>query len=86
DAVAPGKGLKCNLCTKILEKIKAVAGDDPDEATADKALDKGCRVLGKRLGRLCKGLVKKFREQLSQELQNGDEPRDICTAIGLCKA
>lgn len=30
-ATVPGKGKKCSLCTKILEQIKAMAGDDPDE-------------------------------------------------------
>lgn len=112
--MAAGKGLKCSVCTKILEKMKEVAGDDPDEvswgargrggrcphatlltpvslvsppqAMAEAALGKGCKVLGRRLGRLCRGLVRKFRQQLSQALQDGDEPRAACAAIGLCKA
>ncbi|NXL03989.1 NKL protein, partial [Mesembrinibis cayennensis] len=86
DAMAPGKGKKCTLCTKILEQIKAMAGDDPDEAAVEAALGKACRALGKRLGRVCKQLVKKYRDQISEALQNGDEAQDTCAAIGFCKA
>ncbi|NXS74268.1 NKL protein, partial [Pandion haliaetus] len=85
-ATALGKGKKCSLCTKILEQIKAMAGEDPDEAAVEAALGKACRALGKRLGRLCKRLVRKYREQISEALQNGDQPQDTCTAIGFCKA
>ncbi|KAF1542396.1 Antimicrobial peptide NK-lysin, partial [Eudyptula albosignata] len=86
DAAAPGRGKKCSLCTKILEQIKAMAGEDPDEAAVEAALGKACRALGKRLGRICKRLVKKYREQISEALQNGDQPQDACAAIGFCKA
>ncbi|KAM6369654.1 granulysin [Pluvialis apricaria] len=86
DRWGPGKGKKCSLCTKILEQIKAMAGEDPDEAAVEKALGKACRVLGKRLGRACKQIVKKYREQISEALQNGDEPQDTCAAIGFCEA
>ncbi|NXT33418.1 NKL protein, partial [Pelecanoides urinatrix] len=86
DVAAPGRGIKCSLCTKILQQIKATAGEDPDEAAVEAALGKACRALGKRLGRVCKRLVKKYREQISEALQNGDQPRDTCAAIGFCKA
>ncbi|XP_075379889.1 granulysin [Mycteria americana] len=86
DAAAPGKGMKCKLCVKIVEQIKAMAGDDPDEEAVEAALGKGCRALGRRLGRVCKALVKKFREQISESLQNGDPAQDTCAAIGFCKA
>ncbi|XP_072702275.1 granulysin isoform X2 [Ciconia boyciana] len=86
DVAAPGKGKKCKLCIKILEQIKAMAGDDPDEEAVEAALGKGCRALGRRLGRACKVLVKKFREQISESLQNGDRAQDTCAAIGFCKA
>ncbi|NXV82893.1 NKL protein, partial [Atlantisia rogersi] len=86
DAAAPGKGKKCTLCTKILQQAQAMAGEDPDEEAVQAALGKVCRALGKRLGRVCKGLVKKFGDQISEALQNGDQPQDICMAIGLCKA
>ncbi|NWZ55547.1 NKL protein, partial [Haliaeetus albicilla] len=85
-ATVPGKGKKCSLCTKILEQIKAMAGDNPDEAAVEAALGKACRALGKRLGRLCKRLVRKYWEQISEALQNGDEPQDTCVAIGFCKS
>ncbi|KAM9266345.1 granulysin [Morus bassanus] len=85
DVMAPGKGKKCTLCTKILEQIKAMAGDDPDEAAVQAVLRKVCRPLGKLRG-FCKRLVKKYQEQISDALQNGDQPKDICAAISFCKA
>ncbi|XP_074020418.1 granulysin [Numenius arquata] len=86
DTLAPGRGKKCSLCTKILKQIKAMVGDDPDEATVEAALGKACQALGKQLGRVCKRLVKKYREEISEALQNGDQPQDTCAAIGFCKA
>ncbi|NWX74950.1 NKL protein, partial [Alca torda] len=86
DMSGPGRGKKCSLCTKILQQIKAMAGDDPDEAAVEKALGKACRALGRRLGRACKRVVKKYREEISEALQNGDQPQDTCAAIGFCEA
>ncbi|KAM6191383.1 granulysin [Sarcoramphus papa] len=85
-AVAPGRGKKCSLCIKILQQIKAMAGDNPDEAAVEAALGKACRALGKRLGGFCKRLVRKYRDQISEALQNGDQPQDACAAIRFCKA
>ncbi|NXE30430.1 NKL protein, partial [Ardeotis kori] len=86
DVAAPGRRKKCSLCTKILGQMKAMAGEDPDNEAVEAALGKVCQALGKRLGRICKRLVKKFRDQISEALQNGDQPRDICAAMGFCKA
>ncbi|XP_068776714.1 granulysin [Struthio camelus] len=83
EAPAPGK--KCTLCTKILQQIKKVAGDDPDEDAVQAALAGGCKALGKRLGRVCKQLVKKYREQIAEALENGQDPQDACKAMRLCK-
>ncbi|EMP28570.1 hypothetical protein UY3_14352 [Chelonia mydas] len=34
---------------------------------------------------MCKSLLKKYKDQLTDGLQNGDEAGDICTSIRLCK-
>ncbi|NXR75646.1 SAP protein, partial [Pycnonotus jocosus] len=86
DSVSQGRGIKCSLCTKALKKIQALAGDNPDEAAVEAALQKGCRMLGRAVGRLCQRLVKKYQDQITEGLQNGDMPRDICTAIGICRS
>lgn len=111
DGVAPGKGIKCSLCTKALKKIQALAGDNPDEvrmmrvwgpgrghvpaapdlrwlwqAAVTAASEKGCRVLGRTVGKVCQRLVRKYKEQITEGLQNGDMPRDICTAMGICQS
>ncbi|NWI02174.1 SAP protein, partial [Tichodroma muraria] len=86
DVVVPGKGIKCSLCTKALKKIQALAGDNPDEAAVAAALQKGCRRLGRALGRLCQRLVNKYKAQITEGLRNEDMPRDICTALGICQS
>ncbi|NXN86895.1 NKL protein, partial [Bombycilla garrulus] len=86
DGMAAVKGIKCSLCTKVLKKIQALAGDDPDETAVASALQKGCQKLGRTVGKMCKWMVKKYQDQISEGLQNGDMPRDICTAIGICKS
>ncbi|XP_056364497.1 antimicrobial peptide NK-lysin-like isoform X2 [Oenanthe melanoleuca] len=86
ESVAQGRGIKCSKCTKILKKIKALAGDDPDEEAVAAALQKGCRVLGRAMGKLCQRLVKKYQDQITEALQNGDMPQDICTAMGFCRS
>ncbi|NWZ72580.1 SAP protein, partial [Acrocephalus arundinaceus] len=86
DGVAQGRGIKCSLCTKALKKIQVLAGDNPDKEAVAAALQKGCRMLGRAMGRLCQRLVKKYQDQITDGLQNGDTPRDICTAIGICQS
>ncbi|RLV76308.1 hypothetical protein DV515_00017097 [Chloebia gouldiae] len=85
DGVGQGRGIKCSLCTKVLKKIQSLAGDDPDESAVAAALRKGCRVLGRVAGKVCKRLVKKYKDKISEALQNGDTPRDICSAMGICR-
>ncbi|XP_068030522.1 saposin-C-like [Anomalospiza imberbis] len=86
DGVGQGRGIKCRLCTKILKKIQSLAGNNPDESAVAAALQKGCRALGRVVGKLCQRLVNKYRDQIKEELQNGDTPRDICTAMGICRS
>ncbi|XP_062452815.1 antimicrobial peptide NK-lysin-like [Rhea pennata] len=80
---APGK--KCTLCTKILQLLKKAVGDEPEEDAVEAALAKVCKAVGKRLGPLCKRLVKKYREQIMEALENGQDPVDTCKAMRLCK-
>ncbi|NWI46013.1 SAP protein, partial [Picathartes gymnocephalus] len=86
DGVAQGRAIKCKLCTKILKKIQILAGDNPDEAAVAAALQKGCQLLGRTLGKLCQWVVKKYQDQITEGLQNGDTPQDICTAMGICQS
>ncbi|NWU32174.1 SAP protein, partial [Dyaphorophyia castanea] len=86
DSMAQGRGINCRLCTKVLKKIQALAGDDPDEAAVAAAMKKGCQVLGRTKGKLCQQLVNKYQDQITEGLQNGDMPRDICTAMGICQS
>ncbi|NWT98269.1 SAP protein, partial [Urocynchramus pylzowi] len=86
DGGAQGRGIKCSLCTKVLKKMQALAGDNPDQSAVTAALKKGCRVLGRVLGKKCQWLVDKYRGQITEGLQDGDTPRDICAAMGICRS
>ncbi|XP_064256351.1 uncharacterized protein LOC135287005 isoform X2 [Passer domesticus] len=86
DSMAQRKVIKCFLCTKVLKKIQKLAGDNPDESAVAAALQKGCQALGRVVGRVCQKLVKSYQEQITKGLQNGDMPRDICAAMGICQS
>ncbi|KAM9165311.1 antimicrobial peptide NK-lysin-like [Pangshura tecta] len=83
EARLPNK--KCTFCTQIVEKLKQLAGDDPDNDAINKALNSVCRSVGKRLARTCKSLLKKYKDQLMDGLQNDDEATDICISMRMCK-
>ncbi|XP_042748521.1 antimicrobial peptide NK-lysin-like [Lagopus leucura] len=84
DAMGPGKGIKCRACVALVKKLQKIVGDDPDEEAIDTALDKVCST-GKRQKNICRQLVKKLRQQLSDALQDDDDPRSVCTTLGMCK-
>ncbi|XP_041280637.1 prosaposin-like isoform X3 [Onychostruthus taczanowskii] len=86
DSVAQRRVVKCRLCTKVLKRIQKLAGDNPDESAVAAALQKGCRKLGRALGKECQKLVKNYQEQITEGLQNGDTPRDMCSAMGICQS
>ncbi|NXP22482.1 NKL protein, partial [Scytalopus superciliaris] len=86
DDTGSGPKITCSLCTRAVKKIQQLAGDNPDEDAVTAALRKGCRALGRALGKLCQRLVSHFQRQIRQGLQDGDTPRAICSAIRLCKA
>ncbi|NXW69371.1 NKL protein, partial [Hirundo rustica] len=86
DGMVQDRGIKCRLCTKVLKRIQALAGDNPDKAAVEAALQKGCRMLGRAMGRQCRRLVKKYQDQITEGLQNGEMPRDICAAMGICQS
>ncbi|XP_042693378.1 antimicrobial peptide NK-lysin-like isoform X2 [Centrocercus urophasianus] len=84
DAMGLGKGIKCRACVTLVKKLQKIVGDDPDEEAINTALDKVCGA-GKRLKNICRQLVKKLRQQLSDALQDDDNPRSVCTTLGMCK-
>lgn len=56
------------------------------QSAVQAALKKGCRALGRTVGKQCQQLVRKYQEQISEGLQNGDMPQDICAAIRICSS
>lgn len=56
------------------------------QSAVAEAMRKGCRALGRAVGKVCKRLVNKYQDKISEALQNGDTPQDICTAMGICRS
>ncbi|XP_074979558.1 granulysin isoform X4 [Caretta caretta] len=77
---------KCTICTRILKKLKSMVGDDPDEDSITKAEEKLCRAVGWSLRPLCRSVMKKFKSKIMQALQDGLEPKEICTSLRMCRA
>uniref|UniRef100_A0A8C9FI98 Saposin B-type domain-containing protein n=1 Tax=Pavo cristatus TaxID=9049 RepID=A0A8C9FI98_PAVCR len=84
DAMGLGKGIKCSACVSLVKKVQKIVGDNPDEEAINTALGKVCSK-GKRWKSICRQLVKKLRQQLSDALQEDGDPRSVCTTLGLCK-
>ncbi|NXN99423.1 NKL protein, partial [Rhinopomastus cyanomelas] len=79
------RGKLCTLCTKVLQRLEAKAGQKPDQDKVKMTLDKGCQALGQPLASTCRWLVKKFRQKVRVALQTGELPQKFCTALRLCK-
>ncbi|XP_053125766.1 prosaposin-like [Hemicordylus capensis] len=84
QAAAPRK--RCSTCTTIMQKLLELAGDDPDDDKIDAAINSLCKAVGKRLSKTCKKIIKKFRDQIVEGLQNGDGAQDICVTVNMCKS
>ncbi|CAM5127753.1 unnamed protein product [Natator depressus] len=77
---------KCTICTRLLKKLKSMVGDDPDEDSITKAEKKLCRAVGRSLRSLCRSVMKKFKSKIVEALQDGLEPKEICTSLRMCRA
>ncbi|CAI5795627.1 antimicrobial peptide NK-lysin-like [Podarcis lilfordi] len=77
--------IKCFVCTKIVKKIKDLAGDDPDDEKIEDAIASVCRVVGRFLRGTCKKLLRLFKSKLRQDLQAGLKARDICIDLNVCR-
>ncbi|KAH0623212.1 hypothetical protein JD844_031276 [Phrynosoma platyrhinos] len=85
EDTAPAPLIKCALCTKIVQKIKDMVGDDPDEAKIEEMIHKVCNVLSRFLRGTCKNFLRLFKRKLLKYLQKGMGTREICVAIQICK-
>ncbi|XP_053875121.1 pulmonary surfactant-associated protein B-like isoform X1 [Malaclemys terrapin pileata] len=77
--------IKCTICTSILKKLKSMVGDDPDEDSIVEAEDKLCGVVGRSLRRLCRYVMKKFKPKITAALQDGQDPKEICISLRMCR-
>ncbi|XP_050793513.1 prosaposin-like [Gopherus flavomarginatus] len=77
--------IRCTICTNILKKLKSMVGDDPDEDSIVEAEDKLCGVVGRSLRRLCRYVMKKYKPKITEALQDGQDPKEICISLRMCR-
>ncbi|XP_062995157.1 prosaposin-like isoform X2 [Elgaria multicarinata webbii] len=76
---------KCTICKKIVQKIRDLAGDDPDDEKIDQAISTMCKVVGRLLRGPCKNFLRMYKKQLVEDLQNNMETQQICVNLKICK-
>ncbi|XP_033028401.1 antimicrobial peptide NK-lysin-like [Lacerta agilis] len=77
--------IECFVCTKIVQKIKDLAGDDPDDEKIKDAIDSVCQVPGRFLRGTCKKFLRLFKSKLTKDLQAGMKAWGICIDLNLCR-
>ncbi|XP_048369295.1 granulysin [Sphaerodactylus townsendi] len=84
EAPAPGK--KCSMCIKIMQKLQDLAGQDPDDEAINTAIGRACKVLPKPLSWVCKTMLKKFKDKIIEAMENGENPKEICVDLKICRS
>ncbi|KAM7079517.1 granulysin isoform 1-T1 [Molossus nigricans] len=80
-----GQGTGCWLCRKMIQALKNMVGEQPDENSIAKAVSKVCRKLRVSKG-LCKNLRTKFLQSITQDIIDGKKSLEICVDIRMCKS
>ncbi|XP_075766907.1 granulysin [Pelodiscus sinensis] len=68
-----------------MKKLQSLVGDNRDEDTISQAEDKVCQRVGRMLRRLCRYAIKKFKSQITQALEDGQDARGVCTSLRMCR-
>ncbi|XP_066495869.1 antimicrobial peptide NK-lysin-like [Tiliqua scincoides] len=76
---------KCLMCIKIMQKLKDLVGDDLDDDTINAAMKSSCKAFGRVLSKLCRSVMKKFKDQIVTALQNNEDAQGACVDVGMCK-
>ncbi|XP_047677832.1 prosaposin-like isoform X1 [Tachysurus fulvidraco] len=72
----------CHVCTKIVNKVFKLIGNQLSKNNIRAALNKVCDKL--KFKRSCKSLVHKYREKLVRIIMSAKNPRLVCKLLHLC--
>ncbi|KAI4889194.1 hypothetical protein NFI96_012967, partial [Prochilodus magdalenae] len=81
-AKLPGQ---CWVCKWAVGKLKRGLGNNPTKETVQGALKTVCNGIG-FLRFICKGVVNRFMDVLTEELSTTDSVARVCSNIGLCQS
>ncbi|XP_047677834.1 prosaposin [Tachysurus fulvidraco] len=72
----------CLVCTKIVNEVFKMIGNQLSKNNIRAALNKVCNKLKLKQG--CKSLVSKYREKLVRIILSAKNPRLVCKLLHLC--
>uniref|UniRef100_A0AAR2LWM9 Saposin B-type domain-containing protein n=1 Tax=Pygocentrus nattereri TaxID=42514 RepID=A0AAR2LWM9_PYGNA len=80
-AVFPGK---CWACKWAMGKLKQSLSSDASVGMIKEKLRGVCNSIG-FLKSICRGIVNRYLDVLTEELSTTDDPATICANIGICR-
>jgi saposin len=75
----------CSVCELVVQYVESYLASNQTEAQIIQQLDQVCALLGP-LGSTCQAFVNQYVPQLIQWIENGENPQQFCTQIGVCSA
>jgi len=73
----------CSVCELVVQYVEAYLANNQTEQQIEQELDQLCALLGP-LSQTCTQFVGTYLPQLIQWIENGENPQQFCTQVGLC--
>lgn len=77
---------QCVMCEFVMKQLEQMLGDNSTESEIIDALEKVCSLLPETVAAECKSFVDLYGPAVIALLEQELDPKQICTAIGLCSA
>lgn len=79
-------GPQCALCEFVMEEVDSILKKNATEEEIEAALDKVCSLMPATIEKDCDDFVKQYTAVIVKLLAQQMDPKQVCTAIGLCSA
>ncbi|XP_044910445.1 antimicrobial peptide NK-lysin-like [Felis catus] len=76
--------IKCKICKVTIQGLRKVLGHDITQEAIRQAASLVCRQLSPLDG-ICKDIINKFLDKITQGIMNGKSAEEICAKLRLCK-
>ncbi|XP_007529955.2 antimicrobial peptide NK-lysin [Erinaceus europaeus] len=83
--VAESISFTCRPCRMIIDKLRNVVGEEPNEDTISQAKTRVCNKLPVLKG-LCKKIMGSFFHRIARDIIAGKSSQDVCVDIKMCKS